>query len=1142
MAAPMEFHAAIQVLVSPPSKPPECTTESTAPPCDDATRFDLSLKSTLDKLHQVLASDKRCFNLSIALESVITDWRGRLVECKDIRWLYTEHCMVLLQGLKDSVAVQMVEFKKEQGKTKLEKPGPHTAPLLSPDTFSVGQQKNLMTLLQFIVCLGLVPNLQKGIGIPMEKRSGFGQILIGRESVLNPERLKQVVKVLLECVKQPSIGGLILTRHLGDLLASLLQISHSEKLSQTKDNNTTDQAKDVAEPTQRSENSKDVEFFQNQLKRLLQRAYQPLVIRELLFLQGGPGDERTGTAKTNPKSASQRSQNPKSVSQRSHNPLPRAPQWLKKECGRLLTERLIKPKGIQWVLRGLLDVGGGAAVNASATTDNWRKCDAVSHLITNCPLEDITVDKYYKLVCPQILELLHFKDQLLLKQVLRVARSCIVTMTTRHPQLANPFLIGPLLDPLLATLHERAPASAEDGGSFVLVDEPTLTQCIEDVHHIFIGLPDPSPCLLEMLQPVCHPMFKLLCFAKQGVCNLRSKIEEILLYFFCNSEHQTTLEYLRHISFLLRDSQTESVHRGIAFTPGSEGGAVVMFRQNIRAEEQFADSLMSQELTAATVFDLLQKLKIKGLAGDFFILVLKELTSITSRPSSKDPQDPDPSRIFLNIEENQDTQVTHIQHSLQVLAILSKLCENLGPAVLENTSQMLEFARATLDRAASSLDCQGETCDVFETETLTLALGLVSAILRGDLEKKVTSENRESLMNLLPSLEKISHDHPIEPLQRTATDLRIAIATHGAVWSESMKEATEDLKSKLTMDREKVSKIEDRTKKTAGDNLLSKEDPVTPGEKRNVQIDRNLIYEDGASRPGVESNAESSRIAMNEKRPNSSVSQHSDDEPAVSKNFDEAFQELFDPLLPTRGHALRVLGKLLLARDSKAMQKKDMLLGIFVENLSHEDSYIYLSAIQALSCVADVFPERVIPHLCEEFVGGKKKVKREVETRVKLGEALVRAIRSLGELVPRYANTLLGTLLQGAQDTDAVIRASSLSNMADVCKLLRFSLGPNLHEVLNCLMTILKSDPQVEVRRSCVLVLTLLLRGLGKDALKVLENVMRDIYRGLKLALSIEKDDVIRLHCQLALEEIDTVMRDFMFPKQTLTKKITVLP
>ena len=53
----------------------------------------------------------------------------------------------------------------------------------------------------------------------------------------------------------------------------------------------------------------------------------------------------------------------------------------------------------------------------------------------------------------------------------------------------------------------------------------------------------------------------------------------------------------------------------------------------------------------------------------------------------------------------------------------------------------------------------------------------------------------------------------------------------------------------------------------------------------------------------------------------------------------------------------------------------------------------------------------------------------------------------VGEMVPRYGNILLGAFLQAAQDTDAVVRASSLSNMADVCKLLRFSLGPNIHEV-----------------------------------------------------------------------------------------------
>ena len=78
--------------------------------------------------------------------------------------------------------------------------------------------------------------------------------------------------------------------------------------------------------------------------------------------------------------------------------------------------------------------------------------------------------------------------------------------------------------------------------------------------------------------------------------------------------------------------------------------------------------------------------------------------------------------------------MAHLQHSLQVLAVLSRLCQDLGPEVLEDTGQMLAFVQATLDRAASALDQRGETFDVFETETLTLAFGLTSAILSGDLE------------------------------------------------------------------------------------------------------------------------------------------------------------------------------------------------------------------------------------------------------------------------------------------------------------------------------------------------------------------------------------------------------------------------
>ncbi len=53
---------------------------------------------------------------------------------------------------------------------------------------------------------------------------------------------------------------------------------------------------------------------------------------------------------------------------------------------------------------------------------------------------------------------------------------------------------------------------------------------------------------------------------------------------------------------------------------------------------------------------------------------------------------------------------------------------------------------------------------------------------------------------------------------------------------------------------------------------------------------------------------------------------------------------------------------------------------------------------------------------------------------------------------------------------------------------------------------------------------------------------MRDLYRQLKLVITVEKDDALLLHAQLALEELDIIMKKYLFPEQTLSKKITVLP
>ncbi|EDO42830.1 predicted protein, partial [Nematostella vectensis] len=171
-------------------------------------------------------------------------------------------------------------------------------------------------------------------------------------------------------------------------------------------------------------------------------------------------------------------------------------------------------------------------------------------------------------------------------------------------------------------------------------------------------------------------------------------------------------------------------------------------------------------------------------------------------------------------------------------------------------------------------------------------------------------------------------------------------------------------------------------------------------------------------------------------------------EDSSGSSYDEALTQLCDPLLPVRGHAMLSLASLINHRDPKAMSKVDTLLKIFEEQLAHDDSYIYLAAVQGLVALAGLRPDPVLPHLARQFATCAPAIpQRSPELRMKLGEALVRATRACGPLVPRFSQHLISSLLTGARDAEPMVRASSLSNLGDVCKLLRFSIGPILQEV-----------------------------------------------------------------------------------------------
>lgn len=53
----------------------------------------------------------------------------------------------------------------------------------------------------------------------------------------------------------------------------------------------------------------------------------------------------------------------------------------------------------------------------------------------------------------------------------------------------------------------------------------------------------------------------------------------------------------------------------------------------------------------------------------------------------------------------------------------------------------------------------------------------------------------------------------------------------------------------------------------------------------------------------------------------------------------------------------------------------------------------------------------------------------------------------LGDLAPKYRDLLLSAFLMGARDTDPLVRASSVSNLGEICSVLRFNLGSIIQEV-----------------------------------------------------------------------------------------------
>lgn len=160
----------------------------------------------------------------------------------------------------------------------------------------------------------------------------------------------------------------------------------------------------------------------------------------------------------------------------------------------------------------------------------------------------------------------------------------------------------------------------------------------------------------------------------------------------------------------------------------------------------------------------------------------------------------------------------------------------------------------------------------------------------------------------------------------------------------------------------------------------------------------------------------------------SSRTRASTDDPsrAVQHTYHKALKLLQDPILPVRAHGLLLLRQLVsqVSSDNTASSSESMkatvsavcalvpaILDIFLQSAQDDDSYVFLNAVQGLSALVDGYGLEVLRSLVRVYTSGLEGSgasvlsQTELDTKVRVGEALGQVIRRYGDALPLYGTS-----------------------------------------------------------------------------------------------------------------------------------------
>ncbi|KAK0230500.1 hypothetical protein IW262DRAFT_1338785 [Armillaria fumosa] len=190
-----------------------------------------------------------------------------------------------------------------------------------------------------------------------------------------------------------------------------------------------------------------------------------------------------------------------------------------------------------------------------------------------------------------------------------------------------------------------------------------------------------------------------------------------------------------------------------------------------------------------------------------------------------------------------------------------------------------------------------------------------------------------------------------------------------------------------------------------------------------------------------------------------------DDAEEVRETYQRALKLLQDPILPVRAHGLLLLREL--AKGGKMEEALiPAVLAIFLQALQDEDSYVYLNGVQGLAGMVEGgrWGREVLRGLVGDYAkgtsGGYMWSRGEVDTRVRIGEALGMVIRRCGSALGAYVDIIVPTLLRvvRTREIPTILRTSAISLLGECAATHALALASYFQDLVGGMIDLLQLE------------------------------------------------------------------------------------